>query len=324
MHYTHEISNQTDAIKEKVSAGGNQQEKRIVVVIPAYNEERFIGSVILRLLQYPVKIIVVDDGSSDETAKIAAAGGALVFKHGQNLGKAKALNTGIKEACQMDPDVIVVIDGDGQHMPEDLEKLISPVINGEADIVVGSRYLENRSNVPRHRLFGHRFFNILTGMTSNIMLTDSQSGYRAFSPNIFINGLFESSGFTVESEMQFFAKEHGLRVVEVPVTILYADKPKRPVIQQGIAVLNGVLHLIGQYRPLLFFGLPGLILILVGFGMGFIVIDIYRRVSQLAVGYAMISVLLTVIGMLLFSTSIILHSVRGLLVEMLSKIPRHE
>lgn len=312
------IYHQSDDAKEIVSAPENIRSHRIVVIIPAYNEERFIGSVILKVQQYPVTIIVVDDGSSDNTAKIAEAAGAQVFRHPNNRGKAEALNTGIKEACALNPDAIVMLDGDGQHLPEELEKLVTPIVRGEADIVVGSRYLENSTNVSRHRLLGHRFFNALTGFTSKIKLTDSQSGYRAFSPRIFNNGLFQSSGFTVESEMQFIAREHGLRVVEVPVTIFYTDKPKRPVIQHGLSVLNGILHLVGQYRPLLFFGLPGLIGILVGFVMGFLVIDIYRRITQLAVGYAMISVLMTVIGMVLFSTGIILHSIRGLLIEMLS------
>ena len=117
--------------------------------------------------------------------------------------------------------------------------------------------------------------------------------------------------------MQFLAREHGLTVVEVPITIQYQDKEKRSAYKHGLIVLNGILRLTGQYRPLLFFGLPGLITLLAGAGMGILVVDIYRRVQQLALGYAMISVLLTVIGMIAFSTGITLHSVRGLLVDML-------
>ena len=119
--------------------------------------------------------------------------------------------------------------------------------------------------------------------------------------------------------MQFFAHEYNLSVKEVPVTINYTDPPKRSAIKQGTSVLNGILHLIGQYRPLLFFGMPGGIILLAGFGMGFWVIEIYRQSTQLAVGYAMISVLLSVIGMVLFSTGIILHSVRGLLTDLLRR-----
>jgi glycosyltransferase involved in cell wall biosynthesis len=296
----------------------NMLEKhRVVVVVPAYNEDRFIGSLILKIVQFPLTVLVVDDGSTDHTAFVAEAAGALVVRHEQNMGKGAALNTGICEARLMDPEVIVVIDADGQHLVSELPSLICPILDGEADIVVGSRYLEKTSLVPTHRLLGHWFFNKLTSLASRVNVSDSQSGYRAFSPKAFNTDLFLSSDFSVESEMQFLAHEHGLRITEVPITIRYMDKPKRPVMQQGRMVLNGILHLVGQYRPLLFFGLPGFLIMFGGATMGFLVIDIYRRLEQLAVGYAMISVLLTVIGMVLFSTGIILHSVRGLLIDML-------
>ena len=119
--------------------------------------------------------------------------------------------------------------------------------------------------------------------------------------------------------MQFIAKECGLRLVEVPITIQYNDKPKRPVIAHGLGVLNGLLRLAGQYRPLLFFGVPGFIALLVGIGWGFLVVNIYSRIQTLAVGYAMLSVLLTIIGMLMLSTGIILHSIRGLLLDLLNR-----
>lgn len=312
-----EVSNSKIAFNISPDVITMLQMHRIVVVIPAYNEERFIGSVILKMMQFPLTVIVVDDGSTDHTAFVAEAAGALVLQHGENKGKGVALNTGIREARQMDPDVIVVIDSDGQHLVRELPSLVRPILEEGADIVVGSRYLEKTSDVPVHRLLGHWFFNKLTGITSQVNVSDSQSGYRAFSPKAFNADLFQSAGFSVESEMQFLAHEHGLLVVEVPITIRYTDKPKRPVMQQGATVLNGILHLIGQYRPLLFFGVPGFLVMFVGITMGLVVIDIYRRLAQLAVGYAMISVLLTIIGMVLFATGIILHSVRGLLSEML-------
>ena len=292
---------------------------RIVVVVPAYNEERFIGSVVLKILQLPVTVIVVDDGSTDATAFVAKTAGAQVIRHGQNKGKGEALNTGIMEARKLEPDLVVVIDGDGQHLVRELPQLVRPILEDQADIVVGSRYLTSDTPVPFRRAWAHSFFNLVTRLTSGINVSDSQSGYRAFSPRALQCEAFNSSGFAVESEMQFVAREHGLKLMEVPITALYPDPPKRSAIGQGLQVLNGILHLMGQYRPLLFFGLPGFIIMIGGFSMGFMVIDIYRRLTQLAVGYAMISVLLTVTGMVLFSTGIILHSVRGLLTDMLRK-----
>jgi glycosyltransferase involved in cell wall biosynthesis len=289
----------------------------LVVVIPAFNEERFIGSVVLKTLRYADLVIVVDDGSTDDTAGIAEAAGALVVRHAQNQGKGVAINTGVRKAREVCPGVVVLLDGDGQHLPAQIPKIAAPVQAGEADIVVGSRYLEPTSRVPRHRVLGHRFFNLLTSGASRQSVTDSQCGFRAFSPAAFQTLTFGSSGFSVESEMQFLAHEKRLRVVEVPITICYPDKPKRPVLAHGLTVLNGILHLVGQYRPLLFFGVPGLVLLLVGAAWGVYVVEIYRKVQILAVGYTLVSVLLTIIGMVLLSTGVMLHSVRALLLSML-------
>jgi glycosyltransferase involved in cell wall biosynthesis len=299
------------------------KEHRLVVVIPAYNEERFIGSVVLKALQFPLTVIVVDDGSTDATAFIAEIAGASVIRHDLNLGKGVALNSGISEARKLDPEVVVVIDGDGQHLVRELPRLVAPILGDKADIVIGSRYLQNTSNTPVHRRLGHLFFNFATNLASQVPATDSQSGYRAFSPRAFNADLFLSTDFTVESEMQFFAHEHGLRVVEVPITIRYTDPPKRSAISQGRMVLNGILHLVGQYRPLLFFGVPGSVSLAIGIFFGIWVVDIYSRIQTLAVGYAMISVLMSMIGMVLLSTGFTLHSIRGLLTDMLHSNGNH-
>jgi glycosyltransferase involved in cell wall biosynthesis len=291
----------------------------IVVVIPAYNEERFIGSVIIKALQFPLTVIVVDDGSTDATAFVAEAAGARVIRHDHNLGKGVALNTGIAEARKIHPEVIVFIDGDGQHLVRDLPRLVAPILGRIADIVVGSRYLENTSTVPFHRIWGHRFFNFLTGLSSQVSVTDSQSGYRAFSSRAFNADLFLSTDFTVESEMQFFAHEQGLRVVEVPITVKYTDPPKRSVWSHGMSVLGGLIKLTGQYRPLLFFSLPGMVLLLMSFVMDLVIVERYSIYHQLAIGYAMVSVLLTIGGTISFATGIILHSIRGLLSDMLHR-----
>jgi hypothetical protein len=130
---------------------------------------------------------------------------------------------------------------------------------------------------------------------------------------------FRANGFSVESEMQFLARELGLRTVEVPISCLYEDGPKRNVVSQGLEVFNGILRLVGQHRPLLFFGGTGMAMLLFGLAWGARVVDIYRSSSQLAVGYALIAVLFSIIGTLTFSTGIILHSLRGLLLELLGQ-----
>ena len=120
----------------------------MVVIVPAYNEERFIGSVVLKVRWYADRVIVVDDGSTDFTPEIAEAAGALVARHPQNRGKGAALNTGLGLACTLEPAVVVMLDGDGQHMCRQIPLLAAPVLAGQADIVVGSRYLGDASDVP--------------------------------------------------------------------------------------------------------------------------------------------------------------------------------
>ena len=261
-------------------------------------------------------VIVVDDGSTDATAELAAIAGAQVIRHAENRGKGAALNTALQAARVHAPDVVVMLDADGQHSLEELMRVVAPVLSGDADLVIGSRYLGDSSQTPRHRIWGHWAFNWLTRLASGVPASNSQSGYRAFSPEVLPVISFQSRGFSVESEMQFIVNQYGLRLVEVPITVQYPDRPKRNVVSHGMMVLNGLVRLAGQYRPLLFFGVPGAILLAAGLVWGWVVVDIYSRKLQLAVGYAMISVLLTILGSLLLSTGFILHSMRGLLMDM--------
>ena len=283
----------------------------IVVVIPAYNEERFIGSVALKARQQAEVVIVVDDGSTDCTAEVAQVSGAVVIKHNQNLGKGCAVNTGFRVALKYSPKVVVLMDADGQHLPEQMQALVKPVLEGRADIVIGSRYIRLTSQVPLQRVWGHRAFNWLTWLASGVASTDSQSGYRAFSPTAVESIVFKSQGFAVETEMQFITHELKLRLIEVPITIQYQDKPKRSAWGQGMSVLNEMLKLTGQYRPLLSIGLPGLMMLLIGIGLGLFVVERFDQGHVLAVGHAIACMLISISGLITLSTGVILHSVRG-------------
>jgi glycosyltransferase involved in cell wall biosynthesis len=290
---------------------------RVVAVIPAYNEARFIGSVVLVARLHTSQVVVVDDGSSDDTARIAKFAGATVIKHEINRGKGAALNTGFKFASAIEGvEAIITIDGDGQHNPAEIPTLTRPILTGAADIVIGSRFLNIKSDIPGWRQIGQHALTVATNLSSGTPLTDSQSGFRAFSKKAIENLHFDSQGFSVESEMQFMIHSGGLHVLEVPISVIYAEPSKRNPVKQGLQVINGILRLVGQYRPLLYFGLGGVFLVILGIAMGLYVVDIFVRVQQLAIGYALISVLLAIMGMTAFSTGIILHSVSGLLRDM--------
>lgn len=290
-------------------------EGKVVVVIAALNEERFVGSVVLKAREYADVVIVVNDGSSDDTSIIARSAGAVVVDHEINKGKGVALNTGFKKAKEFEPAVVITLDGDWQHMPEELPVVMAPVLSGDADIVIGSRYLEKTSDVPLQRVLGHQGFNLLINTVSGTSLTDSQSGFRAFSRRAIDVFNFASKGFSVESEMQFLAKDLRLRVLEVPITIRYVDKPKRPVLAHGMRVLSGILKLIGQTRPLLFFSVPGLLMTLLGSVVALSVIETYWKIHELALGTALLALTLCFIGVLSMFTGLILHSLRGLIFD---------
>jgi len=294
------------------------QEFKLVVVIPAYNEARFIGSTVLKTLEHTNYVLVIDDGSEDDTTQVAQSAGAIVIKHECNRGKGAALNSGLCESRRMGADCVVTLDADSQHLPEEIREVVKPIRDKRADLVIGSRYLNSNNQVPRHRYWGHRLFNTLTKWGSGIQVSDSQSGYRAFSRKALNELCFTSQGFSVESEMQFLAREKDLVIHEVSVTIRYPDQPKRSVLVHGIIVLNGILHLIGQHRPMLYFGIPGAILLSLGIFWGIWVLDIYRHSTQLAVGYTLVSILLSMIGVIMLSTGFTLHSIRGLLIDILN------
>jgi glycosyltransferase involved in cell wall biosynthesis len=305
-----------------VESTSEVSDHKIVAVIPAYNEERFIGSVVLRARQYADAVVVVDDGSTDATGEIAEAAGAIVVRHEHNRGKAAALNTGFREAREMTPEVVVTLDGDWQHRCEEIPTLARPVLEDGVDMAVGSRFLGVKSRIPGFRALAIRALTLATNIGSGLGLSDSQTGFRAFSPRAIQMATFRSGGFSVESEMQFLAREHGLKVMELPIASRYDDGSKRNPIPHWLQVLNGVLRLIGQYRPLLFFGVPGMATLFLGLLWGAWVVNIYRTSQTLAIGYALVVLLLLTVGVFALFTGIILHSIRALLLEFREAIER--
>lgn len=292
----------------------------IVALIPAYNEERFIGSLVLTVQPLVDQVIVIDDGSTDQTTEIAQRAGALVLRHQQNQGKAAAVNTGFNYVRQRGPVAVVMLDGDGQHCADDIPAVLAPVLEEGADIVVGSRFLEVKSDIPAYRQVGQHGLTMLTNMASGVRTSDSQSGYRAFSARAINVLTFGQGGFSLESEMQFLANEYGLNLVEVPIKVTYAEPAKRNPVSHGMQVVNAVLRLVGQTRPLLFFGVPGLVTLFCGVLLGLYVVQQYSLSHQLAQGYALITVALTVTGMLLLFSAILLHSMRGMMVDLRQRL----
>ncbi len=212
----------------------------IVAIIPAYNEEDALANVINNTLQYVDKVIVVNDGSKDNTAEVAENAGAELINHPTNLGKGEALKSGFKAID--DDSIIITIDGDGQHNPNEIPDLIKPIIEEGADLVNGSRYMNGpEENTPAYRRVGQKVLDIATNFSAGIKVTDSQSGFRAFSPKSLNVFRFKDTGFGIESEMLVDAAEAGLKIVEVPITVRYdVDGSTKDPITHGVGVLFNI------------------------------------------------------------------------------------
>ena len=289
----------------------------VIVAIPAYNEDRFIGSLVLKLRGRDRHVVVVDDGSTDATAQVAEAAGATVIRHPHNRGKMAAVKTIFEQARQMNADALVLLDGDSQHDPSEVDSLVEPILKGDADMVVGSRFAGVRSVIPRWRVAGQHALTIATNIGSGLHLTDTESGYRAFSRRALEEMRFRGKGFALEASTQFQAKAHGWRVVEVPIRVHYEIALKRNPVWHGVGQIDAILRLVAEHRPLLFFGLPGFLVLLAGLGLGFQVVNIYQASQQLAVGYSLITVLLVIVGVLSLFVGVMLHAIREIIGEAL-------
>ena len=196
------------------------------IILPAYCEEKVIKEVIASIRQEGYKnIIVVDDGSNDNTYEQAKKTGVVTISHPINRGKGAATQTGIDAAKLLDADIIVTMDSDGQHDPKDIKKLVKPILDGKADVVIGSRML-NTKDMPQSRILMNKIANIVTYIFFGIMVGDSQSGLRAYSKKAYNSVYTYMDRYEFESEMLGQIKDANLKIKEVPIKVIYTEYSK--------------------------------------------------------------------------------------------------
>ena len=288
----------------------------VMVGIPCYNEEVAIGSLVVRASQYADRVVVLDDGSTDKTAAVARLAGADVLVHSANWGKGAALRDIFRYATQWGVDILVILDGDGQHDPDDIPKLIRPLMLDEADIVNGSRYLNgNGRETPRYRRFGQVVLDKFThlGLRPDVNVTDTQSGFRAFSMKAVGAFKFGTDQMAIDSEMLMDAAKAHLRIKEVDINVRYdvGYSSAHPV-TQGLQVLLGVLRNIEFKKPLLVFTVPGLVLIGIGVALAGYAVQGFYEWGRVPNGPAILMLLLVIVGTFMTLTGIILHSMASL------------
>ena len=291
-------------------------QKRTIAVIPCCNEESTIGSVVLKTKRFVNEVLVIDDGSSDETKKIAKEAGAIVISHRKNRGKGAAIRTGFQYALENDFDYVVTIDGDGQHNPVEIPDLLGNVMNNGNDISIGYR-VGNFTEMPMWRRVGKRVLDYTTSMGTGGFVTDSQCGFRAFNKKAVESIAPELKGdaFSVESEQLIKAHELGLKVVNTNVTCKYKDletSTKNPA-SHGLSVLGYVIWVIAEKRPLLFISLPGFISVIAGLFLGIYTLWVINQNNIFLVPLGIIANILLIVGSFAIFVGLLLNVIPRLI-----------
>jgi glycosyltransferase involved in cell wall biosynthesis len=284
---------------------------KTVIGIPAFNEEENIAKIITKLKRLSYSIIVCNDGSSDMTREISEELGVTVINHPKNLGYGSAIRSIFTKAVELDFDILVTFDADGQHKTSDIKSVLKQIQDDNADIVIGSRFSNDESNeVPTYRKIGIKAITALANTTSDNKITDSQSGFRAYNKKTLNQIIPSDTGMGASTEILIKANKQNLRIIEVPITVLYqGDTSTHNPASHGASVIMSTMKFISIEHPLKFYGIPGILFLIVG--MFFIIWTIqgFTETRQIITNISLIGIGSTILGMVLMTTSIILYTV---------------
>ena len=289
---------------------------KVIIGIPAYNEEKNIGIIVTKLKKKYDHVLVCDDGSSDSTETIARSLGAVVIKHSQNLGYGAAIKTIFHEAKKLDGDILVTFDGDGQHQILEIDSLLKPIIENKAEIVIGSRFLGKTKNLPKYRKIGIKTITSLTNTLTGTNITDAQSGFRAYSKRVLNEISPVETGMGISTEILIKSSRKNLPIFEVPITIIYKNNlhSQEPISHGASVILSTIKH-IAIERPLLYFGVTGLCFLIIGLFFGAWTIQIYSEEQVVMMNIALLAIGGVILGVILLIASIILYSIVNIVGE---------
>jgi len=284
----------------------------IIACIPAFNEEENIENIIKNTMKYVDDVIVCDDGSTDKTFVKAKQAGAYIIKHEKNLGKGAALKSLFEYSRNSQVDVMITIDGDGQFLPDEIPKLIQPIITHKADIVIGFRF-DNETDMPRYRKIGNKFFDKITNLASELPFKDTQSGFRSYSKKAINSIDITSNGFGADSEILINASKKDLVIIEEKITVIYntggKTSSKNPL-SHSSDILDSVLELIALKHPLKFLGIPGIILLFIGIIFSVLVISIFNDIRYFSIPSTLVALGSLFTGLMLILMSVVLFAIQ--------------
>ena len=283
---------------------------KVIIGIPAFNEEKNIGAIVAKLKQKYEKILVCDDGSLDMTSTIASSMGAHVVKHEKNLGYGSAIKTIFQEAKKFEGDVLVTFDADGQHQISEIDSMLKPILENKADLVIGSRFLGKTQDLPKYRKVGIKAITGLTNTVTNSKITYSQSGFRAYGKKALSEIIPTESGMGISTEILIKASKKQLKLAEVPITITYEDNThSQKPISHGTSVIMSTVKHVAIERPLLYYGVTGMVFLILGLIFGGWTMQIYSEERVVMTNIAIISIGGVILGTILLITSTILYSI---------------
>jgi glycosyltransferase involved in cell wall biosynthesis len=281
--------------------------------IPAYNEEDTIQKIVTKSLPHVDRVVVCDDGSTDDTAKIARDAGAIVISQ-SNQGYGAAISSLFDYSRKENAQIMVTLDGDGQHNPDQIPLLIDAITAHNVDVAIGSRFLDDTTQASGYRKTGIKIITSASNYGTNFKISDSQSGFRAYSKDA-IDAIHPTEqGMSVSTEILLKISNKGLSVAEVPITISYqGDTSEQHSVTHGVGVLANTIKYVSIKHPLQFYGIPGLTLIIAGLVLGGIFLDRYLNDQIVFYGSLLGSIILFLLGAILSVTAIILFSMANLI-----------
>ena len=283
---------------------------KITVGIPAFNEEKNIAAIIIKLKKIADTVIVCNDGSTDSTSEIAQNLGVVVINHPKNLGYGAGIKSIFNKSKEIGSEVLVTFDGDGQHRLEDIKKVVEPIEKNKADIVIGSRFLDDaEKKIPKYRKLGIKIITNVTNSTLKEKITDSQSGFRAYSKNVISKLNISDFGMGVSTEILIKSSSMGFNIMEVPIIIRYDNEiPTHNPVSHGTSVLFSTIKYTSIERPLAFYGIPSVIFLIIGIIFSYSAIQYYVEIGRLNPNLALIGASAFLIGIVFFITAILLFS----------------